>query len=66
MLIAGSVEKVKRQWLQLKPDQASWAQNSDMELVSRYWCSMCKDEGDGVDIAGVDVVVASEGSQMRG
>ena len=38
MLIAGSVEKVKRQWLQLKPDQASWAQNSDMELVSRWWC----------------------------
>ena len=35
MLIAGGVEKVKRQWLQLKPDQASWAQNSDMELVSR-------------------------------
>ena len=62
MLIAGGVEKVKRQWLQLKPDQASWAQNSDMELVSRCWCQMCKDEGDVVDIAGV--VVARESSQM--
>ena len=38
MLITAGVEKVKRQWLQLKPDQASWAQNSDMELVSRLWC----------------------------
>ena len=64
MLIAGGVKKVKRQWLQLKPDQASWAQNSDMELVSRCWCSICKDKGDGIDIAGVVVVYASEGSQM--
>ena len=51
MLIAAGVagvEKVKRQWLQLKPDQASWAQNSDMELLVFPMMVLYKDEGDGV------------------
>ena len=52
MLIAAGVEKVKRQWLQLKPDQASWAQNSDMELVKPMMV-LYMDEGDVVVIAGV-------------
>ena len=46
------VEKVKRQRLQLKPDQASWAQNSDMELVKPMMV-LYMDEGDVVVIAGV-------------
>ena len=52
MLIAAGVEKVKRQWLQLKPDQASWAQNSDMELVKPMMV-LYMDGGDVVVIAGV-------------
>ena len=56
MLIAAGVigvEKVKRQWLQLKPDQASWAQNSDMELLVFPMMVLYKDEGDGVVTASV-------------
>ena len=52
MLIAAGVEKVKRQWLQLKPDQASWAQNSDMELVKPMMV-LYMDGGDVVVITGV-------------
>ena len=51
MLIAAGVEKVKRQWLQLKPDQASWAQNSDMELVKPMMV-LYMDGGDVVVITG--------------
>ena len=47
------VEKVKRQWLQLKPDQASWAQNR--HGTGRRMMVLLKDEGDGVVIAGVVV-----------
>ena len=56
MLIAVSVEKVKRQWLQLKRDQASWAQKSELRHgTGELMMVLYKDEGVGVVIAGVVV-----------